>query len=268
MSKPRKVRDVERQERMVSLYREGSTLEKIGQSFGLTRERVRQIIAAAGVTRNDGGMHIASRQRQERRKIVLANRRDRRALAYYGNTYGVVLELNDFRPPSVRGSAAERYKNQRNAAMYRQIPWEMTFEQWLSVWRESGKWEQRGKGRGGYCMARRGDTGPYSVENVYITTCDDNVRDYQAELKFRGVTCADGWKRLPERADVVGKKVSKSYAALGRGKGWTHTTRRSRTKPYQVMVGKKYVGVFATQEEAEAAYSAEVAKRILQLTTD
>lgn len=47
-------------------------------------------------------------------------------------------------------------------------------------------------------MARKMDTGPYSEGNVYITTCDDNVRDYQARLKIDGVIAQDGYARLPE----------------------------------------------------------------------
>jgi hypothetical protein len=48
------------------------------------------------------------------------------------------------------------------------IPWELTFEEWWAIWEASGKWEQRGRKRGKYCMCRHNDCGPYAVGNVYI----------------------------------------------------------------------------------------------------
>jgi hypothetical protein len=73
----------------------------------------------------------------------------------------------------------------------------------MTIWNESGKWDERGLGVGKYCMARRMDSGGYSKDNVYITTCDDNVRDYQARLKVDGVMSPDGWVRLPENEKAV-----------------------------------------------------------------
>lgn len=40
---------------MATLYRQGMTLAEIGLRFGITRERVRQRLALAGVSRTEGG---------------------------------------------------------------------------------------------------------------------------------------------------------------------------------------------------------------------
>jgi len=64
-------------------------------------------------------------------------------------------------------------------AIDRGVEFLFTFEQWRDWWLATGKWEQRGRGRGKYCMRRYGDIGPYSVENVFCGTNEDNVRDAQ-----------------------------------------------------------------------------------------
>ncbi|HEY9145651.1 MAG TPA: sigma factor-like helix-turn-helix DNA-binding protein [Thiobacillus sp.] len=257
MAAKRNIRDKGRQAEMVALYRAGKTLEQVGQLYGMTRERVRQIIAAAGITRADGGLHVQSQRRRVRKATERQAKHDRRVMRFYGCSLAEARVLNDMVPLSRIGSPAQLYTRQRTTAKQRDISWEITFPEWMAVWRDSGKFDLRGHGRGSYCMARQGDTGPYSVANVYITTCDDNVRDYQAELKVRGVVCADGFKRLPEKADRVSEKANRgNLGNLGRGRGFTYLPHRSRSRPYQVVVRKKYIGAFATEQEARAAYLA------------
>jgi len=84
-----------------------------------------------------------------------------------------------------RHPARGAFESQRNNARKRGIGWELTFEQWWTIWRESGKWEQRGKTKGCYVMARPGDLGPYKVGNVYITTHSDNAKTAQSHARRR-----------------------------------------------------------------------------------
>jgi transposase len=44
-----------RNEQMAEYYKRGWTLERIGQKYGITRERVRQIVKKQGLTWKDGG---------------------------------------------------------------------------------------------------------------------------------------------------------------------------------------------------------------------
>jgi hypothetical protein len=74
-------------------------------------------------------------------------------------------------------NAQLKFHQHRAGAAYRGIPFLFTFEQWLGMWVDSGKWHLRGKGGEGYVMARKGDVGPYSVENVEILTAAQNSRD-------------------------------------------------------------------------------------------
>lgn len=69
------------------------------------------------------------------------------------------------------------YSAQKRKATQRGIVWEFTFDSWLSKWNSSGKWKQRGDCTGKYCMSRRNDVGPYSVENTYINLFEENTKE-------------------------------------------------------------------------------------------
>lgn len=69
------------------------------------------------------------------------------------------------------------YDDQRRHAADRGIEWQFSYEEWLEMWLESGKWEQRGKERGQYVMSRLGDEGPYSVRNCRIVTVGENNQE-------------------------------------------------------------------------------------------
>ncbi|MEK1932225.1 MAG: hypothetical protein AAAC47_21105, partial [Pararhizobium sp.] len=74
------------------------------------------------------------------------------------------------------GSPFHRFCRQRMNAKARGIEWNLSFADWWRIWRDSGKWDQRGRGYR-FNMARYGDSGPYSEENVYICTGAQNASD-------------------------------------------------------------------------------------------
>lgn len=80
-------------------------------------------------------------------------------------------------------------------AKYRGIEFHLTFEEWWDIWNQSGKYEQRGRGAGKYCMSRKNDTGPYALGNVYIQTIDDNNREAH--------------KGKPQPREMIAKRVQK-----------------------------------------------------------
>ena len=71
----------------------------------------------------------------------------------------------------------QRYFEHRQNANHRGIPFELTFDEWLQIWQDSGKWQLRGKGKGSYVMSRIGDAGPYKIGNVYINNQEDNASE-------------------------------------------------------------------------------------------
>ncbi|MBS0427139.1 MAG: hypothetical protein JSR41_07610 [Proteobacteria bacterium] len=125
------------------------------------------------------------------------------------------------------------FRMQKNAAARRGIEWHLTFEQWLAIWQASGKLDQRGIGKDRFVMARHGDVGPYALGNVEIITHSQDAKDSRANH--------------PRETSLAG------VMNAGTGRGWTFVRRRRR--PYQVYLSKKYIGCFATAEEAESAYA-------------
>lgn len=74
-----------------------------------------------------------------------------------------------------KNSPRYKYNQVRANAIKRGIPWEFSFEEWFDIWQQSGHWEERGPV--GYVMCRKGDTGGYNKENVYIATQEQNLAD-------------------------------------------------------------------------------------------
>lgn len=69
------------------------------------------------------------------------------------------------------------YDDHRRHAIDRSIGWQISYEEWLEPWLESGKWPLRGKVKGKYQMCRYGDTGPYNTKNCYIGSVEQNQED-------------------------------------------------------------------------------------------
>lgn len=71
---------------------------------------------------------------------------------------------------SIPLAGAEAFHRQRRSAKRRGIPFLFTLPEWWSWWQIDGRWERRGRDATNLIMARHGDTGPYSAQNVYCTT--------------------------------------------------------------------------------------------------
>ena len=73
---------------------------------------------------------------------------------------------------------------QKASANRRGIDWQLSYEDWKAIWDESGKLDQRGRGANKFCLARKFDEGPYSVDNVYITENSKNsLLSYKRNIK-------------------------------------------------------------------------------------
>jgi hypothetical protein len=73
--------------------------------------------------------------------------------------------------------ALKKYKFQGYNAKRRGIDFEISFEDWSNIWIQSGKWDQRGKGKNKYVMSRYNDIGPYKVGNVSIKSQEENTHE-------------------------------------------------------------------------------------------
>lgn len=97
----------------------------------------------------------------------------------------------------------KRYYEHRGRSERRNIDFLFTFGEWISMWKDSGQWENRGTKKGQYCMSRVGDVGPYSVENCFIQLTSGNTADAN---KIRKVT-----DKQKEKASTATKGKTKSF---------------------------------------------------------
>lgn len=167
-------REKSRNARIVELSRAGLTLQQIGDLYDLSRERVRQIVARAGVVAQERGRAVRVVAKQsavsERRRA----KRDQWAYLRYGCDYQTLIELNGTHRTKQPGCFAMAYIDQARNAAARGIAFRLTFPQWMQVWEASGHFSYRGRGIGKYCMSRFQDRGAYEVGNVYIQLATAN----------------------------------------------------------------------------------------------
>jgi Sigma-70, region 4 len=174
---PAQERDLKRDHGIVAMYRGGFTLQKIGDAYGVSRERVRQIVERNGLKRCDGGKHVELLQKKRRKREF----DEAWCVARFDCT---LTELKEIR--AVRANLA--YGRQRRSAAARGIEWAFSLGQWWRIWKESGKWNLRGRFRGQYVMARFGDIGPYAPDNVEIKTCSENVKEVRSRERQKRET--------------------------------------------------------------------------------
>lgn len=125
--------------------------------------------------------------------------RNRNCQRIYGCSEAEAIALNKglrLRDPQ---GLAMRFSTQKHAAKRRGIPWLLTFRAWVRIWEMSGCLAHRGVGVGRYVMARFGDVGPYSEQNVHIQLAVLNSRDGLATRLMRADSLhASIKKNLPE----------------------------------------------------------------------
>lgn len=164
--------DAERSAAMVAMFQAGKTLAEIGELYGVSRERVRQILNKYhGITADDGGQHFKAKVKNAQ----LRARQDAKYLEKYGYTFAEMRAVRrQNRAMMDSGIGYSRtplgaFQSQRQNAKSRDIEWSLSFRAWWEIWQASGKWADRGRGRG-YMMCRFADQGAYEVGNVYIAT--------------------------------------------------------------------------------------------------
>ena len=205
--------------RVVVMWKNGHSLQSVGDRFGVTRERIRQILRKLGVPVEAGGRHVKARVKEAERQ----SRRDAFALRKYGCCYA------DYKAISQSGGVVP-FNSQRSAANSRGVKWKLNLKQWWDIWQQSGKWDQRGRGKNRYCMGRIADQGAYAIGNVKIITTEQNGRDYQF--------CQDRAAKRPRGG------VYQLYPGL--------------TRSWVAKHGSKTIGRYCSEAEALAAKIAYV----------
>lgn len=165
----------QRELQMAALFRSGKTLQQIGDAYGVTRERVRQLLEKAGIEASEGGACLRNSKVRISRKLALEQKEMKRT----GCALDCLRELRSIgRQMMLAGQSRGKtpigaFNSQRANAHRRRIAWQLSLFEWWTIWQSSGHWKDRGVGHG-YVMCRNGDLGPYAVGNVFIATAREN----------------------------------------------------------------------------------------------
>lgn len=169
--------DEDRADVMEAMFRAGKTLEEVGSVYGISRERVRQIISKyRGVIRDDGGQAVRAKIEKDRRRAereAECYRKHGCSTKQFRELHRIGREMRDS-GESVYRTPIGAFRNQKRNAIARGIAWNIKLWEWWSIWQQSGKWDERGRAADAYVMCRFRDEGGYEIGNVYIATLRHN----------------------------------------------------------------------------------------------
>lgn len=163
-------RNQERNVEIARLYREGVPITVIGPKFGITRERVRQLLKQQGLTRKDGGAYLA----KQRRLATRLARREAECQRRFGHSWAEHRQILDTDLAALRRglnpefTVLRRYYRNRVNIRRLGITWSLTFAEWWTTWQASGRWALYGRGKGFYCLSRIDKLKGFEAGNVQV----------------------------------------------------------------------------------------------------
>lgn len=172
-----------RNEEIPALFFSGMTLQEIGAKFGLTRQRVQQILRDQGITRHHGGGTLRAEARREGKEIqrqAKEKQRIKNRLAYMEQwslrELGVPLTeaftLNGAVFSTKRRSRHDKSVYQKYLGIKYQFQLKhqgetyLTLREWREAWVASGHWEN-GPGKG-WALVKKEVSQAWTVENVHV----------------------------------------------------------------------------------------------------
>lgn len=191
-------------ESIVASYKSGLTLQEIGTVQGLTRERIRQILQKAGLTRLDGGVHLRKLSNSAAREADYVQRREKRCQRAYGcdwTTFRSITGSNRFdRIPPI----ARPYVEHRRTAQRLHIGWRLSLPEYIELVHPY----LDKIGRGGLVLARLDKNGPYSRENVTILSYSENAKLTNGFAKARTFVTNRAAHRRAKAAELAAQGLS------------------------------------------------------------
>ena len=173
-------------EDLVSRYSAGESLQAIGSDYGVTRERVRQLLSKRGINKTNGGFLKRAKDKAAACRSEKKFRRDERAIKTYGCTYSEVKRLNDgLLPSDTRGIALAFVRKRINARRKdKSLIWTLTFPEFVALWEQSGL--PRGLASESGATVLLDPAKGYVAGNVYVARYGDYVSAMRHAEAARG----------------------------------------------------------------------------------
>lgn len=151
---------------MCNRFRSGETLEKIGQSYDLTRERIRQILSRYNLTAQDGGQHVVSLENKKKRASISRIKLDIRTQKYGvdGKTYKRIKDEIGSKKIEHFNQLRWHVVNADGKAYAKGTKWEISLEDWCDTWERAGLEAQQE----GYFFTRIDRKKGFTKDNVEI----------------------------------------------------------------------------------------------------
>jgi hypothetical protein len=134
-----------------------------------------------------------------------------------------------------RKAAKRRFAIQRNEAKLREVEWNLTFEQWDEWWQTNSvdKNFPTKHSADQLCMCRIGDTGAYSLDNIYCATRSQNAIDNRQNNSYGlpgNLNPAYGKSAVNSKSVLTPKGIFSSQTQAGRELGINVSTLKTLIK--------------------------------------
>jgi len=175
-----KVKNAKRNLAITRLYAGGRTLEEVGSRYGISRERVRQILRLLGVSVGDSLRHQRAQNKLrdvQRKHLDYMKRIERK----YGMSYANFLRINKI-VNGQRRRIVDIYHYSRCSARRNKTRWNLTFPQWHDIWKHSGKIDYIGRQEGEYILWRIDKTKGFILGNVRVMKLHTKEKAYKHRL--------------------------------------------------------------------------------------
>lgn len=131
------------------------------------------------------------------------------------------------------------YNDQKSRALNRGIDFELSFEDWLTLWTESGKLDSRGRGVGKFCMGRIDSNRGYTLSNSIIEPFCKNSSRTMAEGRALAMNKNIDYAARSKKANSKENLMRKSdlMKVLKRG----NTNNLGREWFTEISTGKSYL---------------------------
>jgi hypothetical protein len=118
-------------------------------------------------------------------------------------------------------TAKHRYHTCRAEALARNIEWQITYEEWYDWWLEQGYDREYPlpNTAHGPCMCRKGDTGPYHIDNIYMATRQVNSIHREMNKPSKRKAIKTPWGEYPSMVQAA-KSIPISPKTIGGKKNY------------------------------------------------